>query len=90
MWATCFLLSTIVLSRERPSGGGRRKNSGWSLGFIEIALGLYCAWSTWLFYAHQSYGAVPFLALCTTGFLTVGILTFVHAAPRGGPQRGSV
>ncbi len=61
-----------------------------SEGFIEIALGLYCAWSTWLFYAHQSYGAVPFLALCTTGFLTVGILTFVHAAPRGGPRRGSV
>ena len=61
-----------------------------SEGFIEIALGLYCAWSTWLFYAHQSYGAVPFLALCATGFLTVGILTFVHAAPRGGPQRGGV
>src|SRR5206468_7135972 len=61
-----------------------------SESFIEIALGLYCAWSTWLFYAHQSYGAVPFLALCTTGFLTVGILTFVHAAPRGSPRRGSV
>ncbi len=58
-------------------------------GFIEVALGLYCAWSTWLFFAHQSYAAVPFLALYTTGFLTVGILTLVHAAPRGGHQRRS-
>jgi hypothetical protein len=51
-------------------------------GVIEIALGLYCAWSVWLFYAHGSYGAVPFLLLYTAGFLTVGALTLVHAAPR--------
>ena len=59
-------------------------------GFIEVALGLYCAWSTWLFYVHQSYAAVPFLALYTTGFLTVGALTLIHATPRGDNQRGSV
>src|SRR5881397_954354 len=59
-------------------------------GFIEVALGLYCAWSTWLFYVHQSYAAVPFLALYTTGFLTVGALTVIHATPRGDNQRGSV
>ena len=51
-------------------------------GLIEIGLGLYCAWSAWLFYAHGSYGAVPFLLLYTAGFLTVGALTLVHAAPR--------
>ena len=59
-------------------------------GFIEVALGLYCAWSTWLFYVHQSYATVPFLALYTTGFLTVGALTLIHATPRGDNQRGSV
>src|SRR5437870_11150893 len=37
-------------------------------GFVEVAMGLYCAWSTWLFCASQSYAGVPVLALCTTGF----------------------
>jgi cellulose synthase/poly-beta-1,6-N-acetylglucosamine synthase-like glycosyltransferase len=59
-------------------------------GIIEVALGLYCAWSAWLYCAHQSYAAVPFLALYTTGFLTVATLTFIHAAPRGSKQHGSV
>jgi cellulose synthase/poly-beta-1,6-N-acetylglucosamine synthase-like glycosyltransferase len=53
-------------------------------GVIEVALGLYCAWSTWLSYMNGSYAAVPFLALYMTGFLVVGALTLVHAAPRGG------
>jgi cellulose synthase/poly-beta-1,6-N-acetylglucosamine synthase-like glycosyltransferase len=77
-----------------PAGGhwrgkayADRRLSG---GFIEVALGLYCAWSTWLFCAYQSYAAVPFLALYTTGFLTVGTLTLIHAAPRGGNQRERV
>jgi hypothetical protein len=70
-----------------PAGGDWRDKAyaewrPWG-GLIEVALALYCAWSTWLFYAHQSYAAVPFLALYTTGFLIVGILTLVHAAPRG-------
>jgi len=74
-----------------PAGGDWRGKAyaewrPWG-GVIEIALGLYCAGSTWLFYTHQSYAAVPFLALYTTGFLTVGVLTLVHAAPRGGSQR---
>jgi cellulose synthase/poly-beta-1,6-N-acetylglucosamine synthase-like glycosyltransferase len=71
-----------------PAGGDWRGKAyaewrPWG-GVIEVALGLYCAGSTWLFYTHQSYAAVPFLALYTTGFLTVGVLTLVHAAPRGG------
>jgi Glycosyltransferase like family 2 len=75
-----------------PAGGDWRNKAyaewrPWG-GIIEIALGLYCAWSTWLFYTHQSYAAVPFLALYTTGFLIVGVLTLVHAAPRGGNRRG--
>ena len=75
-----------------PAGGDWRGKAyaewrPWG-GVIEVALGLYCAWSTWLFYIHQSYAAVPFLALYTTGFLVVGVLTLVHAAPGGGNQRG--
>lgn len=75
-----------------PAGGDWRDKAytewrPWG-GVIEVALALYCAWSTWLYYAHRSYAAVPFLALCTTGFLVVGILTLVHAAPRGGNPCG--
>jgi hypothetical protein len=55
--------------RDRRPGGG----------LIEIALGLYCAWSAWLFWVHQNYAALPFLALYTSGFLTVGVLTILHA-----------
>jgi cellulose synthase/poly-beta-1,6-N-acetylglucosamine synthase-like glycosyltransferase len=77
-----------------PAGGSWRGKAyadprSWG-GLIEIALGLYCAWSVWLFWTHQSYAAVPFLVLCTTGFLTVGALTLIHAAPRVGASRGSV
>ena len=59
-------------------------------GLIEIMLGIYCAWSVWLFWSHRSYGAVPILGLYMAGFLTVGILTIVHATTVGGaPRRGS-
>jgi len=75
-----------------PAGGDWRGKAyaewrPWG-GVIEVALGLYCAWSTWLYYIHQSYAAVPFLALYTTGFLIVGALTLVHAAPRRGNRWG--
>ena len=49
---------------------------------VEIGLGLYCLWTTWLFWRDGSYGALPFLALYATGFLTVGILTLRHTAAR--------
>ena len=58
-------------------------------GVIEVALGLYCVWSAWLFCVHESYATVPYLALYAMGFLTVGVLTFFHAAPRGGELRRS-
>jgi len=51
---------------------------------VEIALGLYCAGMTWLFWRAGHYGALPFLALYAAGFLTVGILTIRHAR---GPSR---
>ena len=77
-----------------PAGGqwrgkGYADRRHWS-AFIEIALGLYCAWGTWLFYLHQSYAAVPFLVLYTTGFLTVGTLTLVHATAGGRDGRAHV
>jgi hypothetical protein len=49
---------------------------------VELALGLYCALATWLFWREGNYGALPFLALYTAGFLTVGMLTLHHAGPR--------
>jgi hypothetical protein len=66
--------------------GGQWRGKGYADGrpwsaVIEIALGLYCAWSAWLFYVQGSYAAVPFLVLYTTGFLTVGTLTLLHTAP---------
>jgi cellulose synthase/poly-beta-1,6-N-acetylglucosamine synthase-like glycosyltransferase len=73
-----------------PAGGHWRDKTyrdrrPWG-GLIEIALGLYCAWSAWLFWVHQNYSALPFLALYTSGFLTVGILTILHATPRAGDR----
>jgi cellulose synthase/poly-beta-1,6-N-acetylglucosamine synthase-like glycosyltransferase len=73
-----------------PSGGHWRGKAyadrrPWG-GVVELVLGLYCSWSTWLFCVHASYAAVPFLALYTAGFLTVGALTLIHSAPRGDRQ----
>jgi len=59
-------------------------------GVVELALGLYCGWSTWFVCAHKSYAAAPLLALYTTGFLTVGALTLIQGAPRCNRRAGSV
>jgi cellulose synthase/poly-beta-1,6-N-acetylglucosamine synthase-like glycosyltransferase len=48
-------------------------------GFLEIALGLYCAWTTWLVWESEYHGVLPFLLLCLVGFLTVGVLSVWHA-----------
>jgi cellulose synthase/poly-beta-1,6-N-acetylglucosamine synthase-like glycosyltransferase len=45
----------------------------------EIGLGLYCAGTMWLFWSRGHYGGLPFLALYTAGFLTVGVLTIRHS-----------
>jgi cellulose synthase/poly-beta-1,6-N-acetylglucosamine synthase-like glycosyltransferase len=66
--------------RGRAYVGGR----GWG-SLVEILLSLYCAWTVWLSWRQGSYGALPFLALYATGFLTVGILTIRHTVAR--PRR---
>jgi len=48
-------------------------------GLAELALGLYCACAVWLFWRDGQYAVVPFLALYTTGFLTVGWLTIAQS-----------
>jgi len=74
-----------------PAGGhwrgkAYRDRRPWG-GLVEIALGVYCAWSTWLFWVHQNYPGALFLALYTSGFLTVGVLTILHATV-GADDRG--
>lgn len=64
--------------RGKAYGGGRP----WG-GLFEIALGLYCAWTTWLFWDYGHYGVLPFVVLYTMGFLTVGSLTVLHARAAG-------
>lgn len=70
-----------------PQGGswrGKAYRDGWGPGawggLVEITLGVYCAWATWLWWAEGQYGGAPFLLLYTTGFLTVGGLTLLHTA----------
>ncbi|OLC14455.1 MAG: hypothetical protein AUH29_10285 [Candidatus Rokubacteria bacterium 13_1_40CM_69_27] len=66
-----------------PAGGhwrGKAYTDHRRGGIAEIALGLYCAVSAQLFWAHGEYGVVPFLFLYTCGFLTVGALTLLHTA----------
>ena len=50
-------------------------------GFVELGLGLYCAWTAWVLGAHGHYGVLPFMLLYTAGFLTVGALTVLQAMP---------
>jgi len=58
-------------------------------GLMEIALGCYCAWTTWLFLQHGQYGVLPFLGLYVAGFLTVGGLTIRHALDRPRDAEGT-
>ena len=97
-WSTSLAVLGAFWSRDRefvrtpkfgigPGGGhwrGKVYGAGrpWG-GLIEIALGLYCAWTTWLFWDHGHYGALPFVALYTMGFLTVGSLTILQASAAG-------
>ena len=65
-----------------PSGTWRGKGYGerapWG-GAVEVALGVYCAAATQLFWADHHYAMVPFLALYTLGFLTVGAYTIAQS-----------
>jgi cellulose synthase/poly-beta-1,6-N-acetylglucosamine synthase-like glycosyltransferase len=68
-------------------------------GAAEMALGGYCAVTTWLFVSDGQYVVAPFLALYAAGFLTIGMLSVVQSPVlRGGwtvlarawPQVGAV
>ncbi|HEU4369514.1 MAG TPA: cellulose synthase family protein [Methylomirabilota bacterium] len=63
----------------RDKGYAERRPSG---ALVEIALGGYCAVTTWLYWHHGEYAAIPFLLLYTCGFLTVGSLTLLHTGWR--------
>jgi len=54
--------------------------NGWAL--IEIALGLYFAWTMVTLAHHRVYLPLPFFVLYLFGFLYVGILSLVHARAR--------
>jgi cellulose synthase/poly-beta-1,6-N-acetylglucosamine synthase-like glycosyltransferase/mono/diheme cytochrome c family protein len=73
------------------AGGWRGKGYGdralWG-GAAELALGVYCAAATGLFWLDGYYAMVPFLALYTLGFLTVGGYTIVQSVSIRG-ARGS-
>ena len=59
-------------------GKGYGERALWG-GAAELALALYCAVATLLIWAGQQYAMVPFLALYTLGFLTVGTYTIVQS-----------
>ena len=52
-------------------------------GVIEVGLGLYCAWTTWILWRTGQHGVLPFLVLYTAGFLTVGAVTILQAVAWG-------
>lgn len=54
---------------------------GWG-GLVELALGAYCLWATWVLWLDGRYAALPFLLLYATGFITVGALTLRHTRGR--------
>ncbi len=48
-------------------------------GIAELALGGYCAVTTWMFVSDGQYVVAPFLALYAAGFLTVGMLSVLQS-----------
>ena len=95
-WSTSLAVLSALWSRDLhfvrtpkfgigPDGGqwrGRRYANGrpWE-GLGELALGLYCAWATWMLGARGHYGVLPFMLLYTVGFLSVGALTVLQSMP---------
>ncbi len=70
----------------RGKGYGERASWG---GAAEVALSVYCAAGTYLYWAAQHYAMVPFLALYTLGFLVVGAYTIAQSVairPRAAPS----
>ena len=59
-------------------GKAYAEGSPWG-GFAELALGGYCAVTTWVFVSDGHFAVAPFLALYALGFLTIGTLTVVQS-----------
>ncbi len=49
-------------------------------GVIELAIGGYCAVTTWVFAIDGQYAVAPFLALYAAGFFVIGTLTVVQSS----------
>jgi hypothetical protein len=62
-------------------GKGYGERAPWA-GAAEVALGVYCAGATLLYWANQHYAMVPFLALYALGFIVVGGYTIAQAVAR--------
>ena len=81
----------IASPSETWRGKGYGERAPWG-GAVEVALGVYCAAATQLFWADHHYAMVPFLALYTLGFLTVGAYTIAQSVSvrrgRGVPCAG--
>jgi cellulose synthase/poly-beta-1,6-N-acetylglucosamine synthase-like glycosyltransferase/cytochrome c553 len=95
-WSTSLAVLSAFWSRDHTfirtpkfgigAAGGHWKGRDYTGGPVgsglpELALGIYCGWTVWLFLSHGQYGVLPFLLLYTAGFLTVGALTILHALP---------
>src|SRR5713101_4240083 len=93
-WSTSMAVLSAFWSRDRTfvrtpkfgigAAGGHWKGRAYAGGGAwsavpELLLGMYCGWTVWLFFSHGRYGVLPFMLLYTTGFLTVGVLTILHA-----------
>jgi cellulose synthase/poly-beta-1,6-N-acetylglucosamine synthase-like glycosyltransferase len=67
---------------ERPRDGWRGKlyRSSWDAwGLLELALGLYFAWTVYSLAHAGLYAPIPFFGLYLFGFLYVGCLSLTHA-----------
>src|SRR5437867_4656983 len=105
-WSTSLAVVSAFWSRDRTfvrtpkfgigAAGGRWKGRAYAGGDVwsavpELLLGGYCAWTVWLFFSHGRYGVLPFMLLYASGFLTVGVLTVLHAtAGRVRPLLGAI
>jgi len=73
----------FLIERRGDRWAGKRYRSpvsGWAL--LEIALGLYFAWTMVGLVQARHYAPLPFFMLYLFGFLYVGVLSLLHATAR--------
>ena len=49
------------------------------VALLEVALGIYCFISLWVYFHSHTYIVGPFLLLYALGFTSVGVLSITHA-----------